>query len=310
MISRVAFRIGYSLTKLGFALLMMAACGTSCGAKKAAPDSGGGSSPDGNDAPPGKYVAMGSSFAAGPSIPDPVPDQSCGRSTGNYPHLVAAAVGLDLTDVSCIGATIDNISVTPQAMNPLQIESVTPATRVITITIGGNDVRYSSSFAACGMDGMNGRSCLEPSGDAAAPEVDPAAIDDLLNHEEDKLVAMLGKVKQAAPAADIYLVGYPMILADPALPCPPDVPMQSADATFLGSVGARLQTAFSSAAATAGVSFVDVYGPSHGHDACAPADQRWVEGQANPNVTSYHPNAAGMRAQADLIVTEIQKSAR
>ena len=72
----------------------------------------------------------------------------------------------------------------------------------------------------------------------------------------------------------------------------------------------RLQTAFSSAAATAGVTFVDVYGPSHGHDACAAADQRWVEGEANPNVAAYHPNAAGMRAEADLIVAEIRKSAR
>jgi hypothetical protein len=121
---------------------------------------------------------------------------------------------------------------------------------------------------------------------------------------------MLGKVKQAAPAATIYLVAYPMILPDPAVPCPPDVPMQAADATFLGGVGARLQTASSSAATTAGVNFVDTYGPSHGHDACAAADQRWVEGQANPDVAIYHPNVAGMRAQADLIVAEIRKSVR
>jgi lysophospholipase L1-like esterase len=256
----------------------------------------------------GKYVAMGSSYAAGPKIPDAVPNQSCGRSTGNYAHLVATALGLDLTEVSCIGATIDNVTTTPQTMNPLQIEAVTPDTRVITITIGGNDVNYSASLVACGRDGANGQSCLETSADAAAPDVDSPAIDSLLNQVENKLVAMLGKVQQAAPTARIYLVAYPMVLPEPAVPCPPDVPMQPADAIFLGTVGARLQAAFSSAAAIAGVSFVDVYGPSHGHDACAPADQRWVEGQANPAVAPYHPNAAGMRAVADLIVAEIRKA--
>ncbi len=271
------------------------ACGTNCTADAAASSN--------------KYVAMGSSFAAGPMIPDTVPGQSCGRSTHNYPHLVAAEVGLDLTDVSCIGATIDNITDTPQSMNPLQIGAVTPDVRVITITIGGNDVNYSASLVACGRDGMNGKSCLVASPDAAAPDVDSAAIDILLDQVENKLVAMLGRVKQAAPAARIYLVAYPMILPDPAVPCPPDVPMQAADATFLAQVGSRLQAAFSSAATTAGVNFVDVYGASHEHDACAPADQRWVEGQANPAVAPYHPNAAGMSAEADLIVTAIQKSA-
>jgi lysophospholipase L1-like esterase len=252
---------------------------------------------------------MGDSFAAGPMIPDTVPGQSCGRSTHSYPHLVAAEVGLDLTDVSCIGATIGNITDTPQSMNPLQIGAVTPDVRVITITVGGNDVNYYASFVACGSDGMNGKSCLVASPDAAAPDVDSAAIDILLDQVENKLVAMLGRVKQAAPAARIYLVAYPMILPDPAVPCPPDVPVQAADATFLAQVGSRLQAAFSSAATTAGVNFVDVYGPSHGHDACAPADQRWVEGQANPAAAPYHPNAMGMRAEADLIVTAIQEGA-
>jgi hypothetical protein len=84
--------------------------------------------------------------------------------------------------------------------------------------------------------------------------------------------------------------------------------MQVADAAFLGKVGARLQTAFSSAASRGGVNFIDVYSQSHGHDACAPTHQRWVEGQANSAFASYHPNAAGMRAQADLIIAEILKT--
>jgi hypothetical protein len=58
----------------------------------------------------------------------------------------------------------------------------------------------------------------------------------------------------------------------------------------------------------AGVHFVDVYGPSRGHDACVPEAQRWIEGQATAGATAYHPNALGMSSQADLIVAEIDKS--
>jgi lysophospholipase L1-like esterase len=259
---------------------------------------------------PAKYVALGSSFAAGPMIPDAVPDQSCGRSTGNYAHLVAAELGLDLTEASCVGATTDNVATTPQLMNPLQIDVVTPDTRVITISIGGNDVALSKSFVVCGMDGAKGKSCLDASIDAAAPDVDSAAIASLLDQVENKLVGMLGKLKQAAPAARIYLVSYPMILPDPATPCPPDVLMQAGDASFLGKLAASLQAAFASAATAAGVDFVDVYGASQGHDACAAVGERWVEGQASPGMAAYHPNATGMRAQAELIVTAIRNSAR
>lgn len=46
------------------------------------------------------------------------------------------------------------------------------------------------------------------------------------------------------------------------------------------------------------------YAASSGHDACAAADQRWVEGQATTGAAPYHPNAAGMRAAADLILAE------
>jgi hypothetical protein len=138
--------------------------------------------------------------------------------------------------------------------------------------------------------------------------VDPTQIGALLDQVKAKLVAMLGQIKQAAPEARIYLVSYPMILPDPAAPCPPSLPMLPADATFLGGVGATFQEAFVSAAQEAGVHFVDVYVASRGHDACARTEERWVEGQATQGSAPYHPNARGMRAQADLIVAAIRET--
>lgn len=50
------------------------------------------------------YVALGDSYAAAPGVPEQT-DAACGRSSANYPSLVAASRGARLKDVSCSGAT-------------------------------------------------------------------------------------------------------------------------------------------------------------------------------------------------------------
>src|ERR1051326_4231915 len=68
---------------------------------------------------PGLYVALGDSYTAGPFIPvqqdDPV---GCLRSDHNYPHLVAAILGFRLRDVSCSGATTQDMT-SPQDVTPV-----------------------------------------------------------------------------------------------------------------------------------------------------------------------------------------------
>ncbi|MDP9000395.1 MAG: SGNH/GDSL hydrolase family protein [Myxococcota bacterium] len=310
---------------LGLAsVLTVAACGASGSSNQATPDQPGqthadggadtsarsGGNGDARSGPSGKYVAMGSSAASGPGIPDPVPGQSCGRSTNNYAHLIAADLGLDLTEVSCNGAIIDNITAVPQGDNPLQIRAITADTQIVTVSIGGNDVRYWASLVTCGQDGANGTSCLgDDAGSAAdAGAVDTAAIDQLIGAEQQKLVDMLTSVKQAAPSARIFLVAYLRVLPEPPIPCPPRAPFASADATFLGALGNKLQDALVRAAQEAGVHFVDIYSASQGHDVCASEGQRWLEGQTPPAVVPYHANATGMRAEADLIEVEIRRT--
>ena len=91
-----------------------------------------------------RYVAMGSSFAAGPGIAPRAPSspRRAGRSSGNYAHLVARALGLDLQDVTYSGATTSDILQPSAAGQPAQLEAVTPDTRLVTITAGGNDVGF------------------------------------------------------------------------------------------------------------------------------------------------------------------------
>ena len=94
-----------------------------------------------------QHVALGSSFAAGPGIPQQA--ATCGRSDHNYSHLVAATLGLMLTDVSCSGATTGHILDTPQGEAPPQLSALQAETALVTLTIGGNDISYSSSTGRC-----------------------------------------------------------------------------------------------------------------------------------------------------------------
>ncbi len=69
-------------------------------------------------ASPKHYVALGDSYVAGPGIPiqrtDPI---GCGRSTRNYPALIAEALGVaNYTDVSCSGAWTDHMTAAQQGL--------------------------------------------------------------------------------------------------------------------------------------------------------------------------------------------------
>ena len=91
-----------------------------------------------------------------------------------------------------------------------------------------------------------------------------------------------------------------------ASPCPPSVPIEAADLRFLVDFGQRLYTVIKQAAAAAKVDFVDSYAPK-GHDACAAPARRWGEGEVPASSAfMFHPNAAGMKAQATMIVKRLR----
>ena len=246
-------------------------------------------------------MALGSSFASGPDIPDVV-DGRCARSSRNYAHVVAEKLRLQLTDVTCAGATTDNIAGVPQSTHPPQITAVTGDTKYVTVTVGGDDVSYSASTLECSADGRRGTSCL-------GNGVDPSVIATEMSGVEEKLIAMLRAIESGAPRAKVVLVTYPSVLPASGKPCPPSVPMLPEDEKFIARMGAQLQAHFKAAAKAAKVEFVDAYAASEGHDACARERTRWVEGSAPASPAfPYHPNARGMAAEATLVAERLEST--
>jgi lysophospholipase L1-like esterase len=248
------------------------------------------------------YVALGDSFAAGPGIPETT-GGACLRSTANYPSLVAAQLHLSLTDVTCSGATTENVTTTAQGANPPQVQAVTRDTDYVTITIGNNDVAYTASSIVCGAAGAP---CLGAS-------IDTGAIETALGHLESDLVATLRAVRRAAPKATILLVTYPRTLPAGGAPCPPQNPMLPDDSRYLADLGAQLQRHLVAAARTtkrAHVTLVDTYRAAD-HDVCSPEARRWIEGAAPESpALVWHPNERGMDAQAAMVVQAIRRANR
>ncbi|GAA3526439.1 SGNH/GDSL hydrolase family protein [Amycolatopsis ultiminotia] len=246
-----------------------------------------------------EYVAMGSSFAAGPGIPSQQPGtpQVCARSDHNYASLVAGDLGLALADLSCSGATVANVLDTPQADQPPQVEAVGPETRVVTVTIGGNDVNYLGSLGTY--------SCLT-SGGSDCGSVDQDAINRTFGELQGRLENVVHAVHDRAPEAKVVLVEYLTIV--PAGDACDGVPLTGDQLTFERSIADRLADFTQAAGSNAGATVVDVAGASAGHDSCS--GEPWVEKyDVAPGRTSYHPNEAGMAAVADLVKPEVAATA-
>ncbi len=253
------------------------------------------------------YVAMGSSFAAGPGVGmmsvgmnGAGADKRCGRSAHNFAQQLAAKNGLKLVDVSCGGAKTDHITGV-WAELPAQIDAVTADTRLVTITIGGNDLGYIGTIisAAC-------RENIRRKGGAAnscftiAPPSDAAYL-----HVEDGLRAIAVAVRQRAPKARLIFVEYLAVL--PKNGDCADLPMADEDAKASQIIAAKLAVITEKVAQENRAEFLPLSRLSRRHNACAMVP--WVNG-FKPEVANYvaaHPNLAGMTAIADMLDAKLSK---
>lgn len=246
------------------------------------------------------YVALGSSFASGPGLP-PVVDEGCGRSGANYAHQVADALQLRLTDVSCLGARTENVEYKPQEndrVRPAQLDAVTPDTDLVTLTIGGNDIGYTTA--------LDDHACSARS-ECPGVSVDEEAVLRGLETIADKLVVTVETIRAAAPQATVLLVTYPQIVPASGTSCAA-IALTAEQAAFHATVGARLNTAFHDAARRTGVQLVDSYHAGEGHTACA-ADDPWVSGYLPFTLggpAAFHPTASGMHGMAQLVLAALR----
>ena len=239
----------------------------------------------------GRFVALGSSFAAGPGIAPRAAGspRRAGRSARNYAHLAAARLGLDLDDVSYSGATIREILHGTDAGRPAQIEAVTASASVVTITGGGNDVGYVPRLVLASLPRVvRAVTSAQRQADAFGnPEQTEQRFADLTAN----LARIAVEVRRRAPRSRLLFVDYLTIL-------PPDDttvtgPLPADVADWGRTVARRLSEVTRAAAEGSGSGFVAAGVASLSHHAWSaePWTRRFslsLRGGA-----PYHPNQAG-----------------
>ena len=248
---------------------------------------------------PVNYVALGDSYASGPGIPAQV-DATCARSDQNYPSLLAAAGNWRLTDVSCSGATTTALA-GPQGSQPPQLDALGADTDVVTLTIGGNDLGFSSNLATCA-----GLTSKDPTGNPCQTFFTSDGTDRLAQRVDDiapRITAALDAVRQRAPYAEVLVVGYPDLFPDDGVGCTSSaVPLAAGDFAYLRDTEKKLNAMLADRAAANGARYVDTYTPTVGHDMCKAAGERWIEPLVAPAPTApAHPNAQGQQAMAATV---------
>jgi hypothetical protein len=243
------------------------------------------------------YVSLGDSYTAGPLIGDQT-GGLCFRSTENYPSLVASALGIaNFTDVSCSGATTDNMTQSQSddgvTINGPQFNALTSSTQLVTLGIGGNDIGFTSIFETCAEDSID-----NPWGDPCEQHYTSGGTDQLaaaVQATAPKVAAVLAEIRQLSPQATVLVVGYPDLLPQGSTGCWPVVPIADGDVVYLRGVEQELNSMLRQQAQAAGDIYVDTYTSSIGHDMCQSGSNAWINGVIPTNGGfSVHPDEQGM----------------
>ena len=245
-----------------------------------------------------RYVALGSSFASGPLLGPPKPGSParCARSALNYPTLLAQRLGLTLVDVSCGGATTLHI-LGPWNELPAQIESVTADTRLVTLSIGGNDLGYVAGLIAASC-----RAGAPYRPGPCAPKTAPTEQDFV--KLESNMREIVRQVATRAPKARLVLVQNVMLVA-PA-PCAA-ITIDPADAAASRAIGLRMAAITAKVARETRSTLLSSDVMSRQHTACSaePWSNGMMPGYDGSKGAPWHPTAAGMKGVSDALAAEL-----
>jgi lysophospholipase L1-like esterase len=243
------------------------------------------------------YVALGDSYAAGPLIPTQTGSPiGCLRSNHSYPYLVASALhATAFDDASCSGATTADMAGSQSVTlgtNAPELNALSSATTLVTLTIGGNDIGFAGIVLKCAELSFTnpfGSPCENYYGTQLAQRITALA---------PEIGTVLREIHTRAPNARVLVVGYLEILPH-SVGCWPAVPVSIGDVPYLDGVEQKLNGMLASEADSNGATYVDAYAGDTAHTACATASQQWVVGiLLDQPAAPDHPTTAGMSTVA------------
>jgi lysophospholipase L1-like esterase len=239
-------------------------------------------------------------MAAGPGIwpPDWRAPFLAQRSAANYPHLVARTLGLKLVDATYSGATTAHILRDRRYGTQPQIDALDRSETLVTVTIGGNDVGYVPMLMAAGLPRL--AKALPLVGSRLGELLDADARERALVDVAESLIQVGHAVRERAPRARVMFVDYLTLLPPTGTAAPP---LPDTDAALGRHLANTLEKLTGEAAAETGCDWVRAADASRDHHAWSTEPWTTRPGLLVPGRPApLHPNAAGMRAVADMVV--------
>jgi lysophospholipase L1-like esterase len=250
-----------------------------------------------------RFTALGDSYAAGPLIPLPLSPFGCLKSSNNYGRIAQRTLAFaEYRDATCSGAETEDMT-QPQDVspgpNPPQFDSLSTDTALVTVTIGGNDIGFSSIAEDC--------VSIVPFGSPCRDQYVQNGNDEISNRiaaTAPKVDAVLQGIRaRTSQTTRILVVNYSAIFPHTGNGCYPRMPVARGDVAWLRSKQVELNAMLADRAAANGAGVVDVYTASVGRSACASSGTRWVEPYIPGNAAApLHPNLRGMQAMAGMVV--------
>lgn len=252
------------------------------------------------------YVALGDSYSAGSGILPLAKGAPllCLQAEQNYPKVIAGQIGAHLTDVTCGAAHTSHLKEGQYPGVAPQLDAVNEDTDLVTLTIGGNDNSvFIGAVLACGSAGLVSGGKGSPCKNIWGSHWD----DKVANLTYPAVKEALNDIQAKAPNAEVAILGYPDIVPEQADPsCFAKMPIAQGDIPYMHALQNHLNEVIERAANETGATFVDLDEASNGHDACAPADTRWIEPILfGTNVVPVHPNARGEARMAEETMAKL-----
>jgi len=217
------------------------------------------------------FVALGDSYSSG--VGAGRTSGSCGQSPNAFPQLWAVANSVaSFSFAACSGARTGDVI-------GRQLSSLSAATTLVSITIGGNDVGFSSIMETCVLKSTSSCESAVAAGEKYAAGPLPRQLD-----------ATLAGIRAHAPNAKVVVLGYPDFYDLSARFC---FGLSRADHQALDAGINELDGVIAAAAARAGDTFADVRATFSGHELCDGAG--WLNSVSLPIANSYHPTATGQK---------------
>lgn len=269
------------------------------------------------------YVNMGDSYSAGEGSFAYVQGTNtstdmCHRSTQSYSgQYVASSIRFhSVTNVACAGAVIADLTSAPGASNqmqiptqgePAQISALNSSTRLVTLTIGANDLNLVGLLTNC-------YSKLSTAGiDSCFTSTINNNLFSQITNLEPTLEEAYKSIKSAAPNATLAVLTYPQIFpatyttalsrcGNPRGVTPPVITSQN-QLTGIRQVVDKLDKVIVQAAHAQGATVIDEESAFAGHEVCT--QNSWVNpivlNGMTPADESFHPTTAGYaKMAADL----------